>query len=261
VGIGVLVKRSGVLASDHGKLDLGREWKEDARFWLPGDREHLCYGYLRYAPDRGPEVHVMDAPLVPGFGQPPMTEIALFHGETLGGQPFTLLDGFLTNVSEMFGGGGPGGSIADALFATLVRGAHANGIDDVRGGEAIVEMDGLLDLLIGGKVGQALLRVTAEKDSHDQIAFDLPFGTLILRAGAGGSFSPTERKHSLGASASVRLDDELLLSQIDRLLGPLRDLIVFATREPSFISDLVLLPPKTTRPESSKPSGTRASSA
>lgn len=227
----------------------GREWMEDARFWLPDDRERLCYGHLRYAPDRGPEVHVMDSPLVPGYGEPPISEIPVFHGETLGGQPFTLLDGFLTNASEKFGGGGPAGSIADALFATLVRGAHVNGVDEVRCGEAIVEMHGLLDLLIGAKVDQPLLQVTAEKASHDQIAVDMPFGTLTLGAGVGGSFSRTERKHTLGASAFVRFNDELLLSQIDRLLGPLRDLIVFATRESSFISDLVLLPPKTTPPE------------
>lgn len=227
----------------------GGEWTEDARFWLPDDSENVCYGHLRYAPDRGPEVHVMDSPLVPGYGRPAISEIPVFYGESLGGQPFTLLGGFLTNASEKFGGGGPGGSTADALFATLVRGAHVSSIDDVSGGEAVAQIHGLLELLLGGRVGKPLLRVAAEKDSHDQIVVDLPFGTLILSAGAGGSFSRTERRHTLSASALVRFDDELRLPRIDRLLAPLRDLIVFGTREPSYISDLRLLPPKTTPPE------------
>ncbi|MCA1701000.1 MAG: hypothetical protein LC790_19735, partial [Actinobacteria bacterium] len=226
----------------------GVEWKEDARFWLPDDRGHLCYGSLRYSPDRGPEVHLVDSPLVPG-NDPPISDIPVLHGESLGGQPFTLLDGFLTNASEKFGGPGPTGSVADALFSTLVRGGHVKRVGDVRGGEVFVQVHGLLELLTGGQVDQPLLKVKAERGSHDQIAVDMPFGCLSLSAGAGGSFSRTERKHTLGASAAVRLDAERPLPEIDRLLEPLRDLVVFATREPSFVADLRLLPPKTSPPE------------
>jgi hypothetical protein len=191
----------------------------------------------------------MDSPLVPGYGKPPISGIPALHGESLGGEPFTLLDGFLTNASEKFGGGGPGGTVADALFAMLVRGAHVQHVDDVRGDEVVVQVHGLLELLIGGKVGQPLLEVTAEKDSHDQMAVDLAFGTLTLSAGAGGTFSRTERKHTLGASAVARFDSEHPLPEIDRLMAPLRDLVVFATREPAFVATQQLLPPKTTPPK------------
>jgi len=83
-------------------------WEEEGRFWLPGERDDLCYGKIAFTPVGGPVVHMMDSPLLPAHKNP-IGNIPSMHGETLGGHALTLLDGIRTSGLQ--------GSRGDSIIA------------------------------------------------------------------------------------------------------------------------------------------------
>jgi hypothetical protein len=220
-------------------------WQEEGRFWLPDDNDQLRYGHLAFNPARGVIAHIMDWPLLP-FD---VSDVPVMHGESLAGKPFTLIHGLVTHRQDSLGGPGPSGGTVDVLFHTLVRGVHVAAPDDVTAGVANVHIRGLLTLVAHGGDGHAMLSVRPERDSRDHLAIPLPFGRLLLSAGAQYAIGAGHRAFSLAAQAEFVFARVVKLEDVDEAVSPLEDLVVFATRRHAFIETLRLFPPESPGPE------------
>jgi Apea-like HEPN/ApeA N-terminal domain 1 len=212
-------------------------WIEEARFWLPG-QGGKSYGRLDYAPDRGPGAHLIDSPLAERDRDASPEEIPALHGETLGGQPFTLLDLWVVGHQRWWGAG-DGGNTVDVLGSMLVRGAHIDSDSDLHATNATVKLDGLYELLTGGAVDQPLFALSAGPDAHAHLEVSLKGATLRLAVGAREQIGRHRQSAELEASAHLKLDKRLSLADLDdQFLLPLRDLIIFAGNLPSWIQQL-----------------------
>ena len=208
-------------------------WSEEARFWLPGDTRQ-AYGRLDFAPLRGPGVHVVDSPL----GHRDRREVVdVLYGETLGGSPLTLFDGQIVGSMRY---GGSFGNTADVVFTTLVRGKRLERLNAVRAAAASVAIHGLREFLRGGKVDTQLLDVTSDRDSHAQCEVALPLGALRMTAHAAENWNRDESTTVVHAQANFEFHRPHSLIEVDAAVAPLRDLVVFSTRQPSFVTGLRL---------------------
>lgn len=166
-------------------------------------------------------------------------EVPALHGETLGGVPLTLLDGWVLGGTR-YGIGN--GSQVSALFTTLVSGVHVATAEEVRGGWAGIAVQGLLEVLTGGKVDHPLLSVRAEQDSHDQMRTAVPGMEMVLHAGASESWSRFNSSVTVGAGARFEFDHETTLAEVDAAVGPLVDMVTFSTRAAAAVTRLRLGP-------------------
>jgi hypothetical protein len=192
---------------------------------------------------------MMDSPLHSRDGLLPETShVPALLGETLGGVPFALFDGDVTHQIEYLGGPGRGGNIVDVLFKTAARGVHVRDPDEIVISEATVRLHGLLELLTGGQIDTPLLTVSPERGSSDHVVIELPESRLSLVAGPTEKRSRRETSQTLDAFAHFSLPVGVALSELDRLIEPLRDMVTFSTREPSSEIDLSGWPPRTVEP-------------
>lgn len=213
-------------------------WHEECRFWLHGGSE-VSYGRLDYHPRRGPGAHLLDTPLGGRNRLESPERLAALHGESLGGVPFSLLDAWVTGGHRYHGN--RRGNTVDVLGTTLVRRAHVASTDEVSVTEARLEVQGLLEAVTGGVVDSPpLFAISATADAHDALSVALPLASLTLHVGAGESIARHTSSVTLGAAAHIKLEaGPVPLAEFDqRYAGPLRDLVMFATAEPSWIESL-----------------------
>ncbi len=215
---------------------LEQSWRQEGRFWLPGS-EARVYGWIDYAPDRGLAVHLLESP----FAASPMDSLhvdALF-GESLDEWPCTLIDGELVIPRPIT----PSNAhTADLVFETMLRGGHVTDLEQVTGRMARVAIHGLRELLRGGAFGPALLQVTADHESNDQLIVEMPWGSLqLVAAGMQTNWSRDETRIAVNAHAQMQFAEALSLPAVDALIEPLRDLVIFARSRPSYVTALTLL--------------------
>lgn len=227
---------------------LEQQWRQEGRFWLPAS-EKKVYGWVDYAPDRGLAVHLLESPL----SATPMDSLhvdALF-GESLDGWPWTLLDGELLTPNPIT----PSNAhTADLAFETMLRGGHVTDPNEATGRMASVALHGLRELLRGGGFGPALLDVTADHESTDQLIVEMPWGSLqLIAAGMQTKWSRDETRLAVNAHAQMQFSDALSLPAVDVLVEPLRDLVTFSRGRASYVTALTLLTPNPpTRPDEYK---------
>jgi hypothetical protein len=163
---------------------------------------------------------------------------ALF-GESLDGWPWSLIDGELVPPRPIT----PSNAhTADLLFETMLRGGHITDPERATGRMAHVALHGLRDLLRGGGFGPALLHVTADHESNDQLIVEMPWGSLqLVAAGMQTNWSRDETRIAVNAHAQMQFTEPLPLPAIDALIEPLRDLVIFASTQPSYVTALTLL--------------------
>jgi hypothetical protein len=216
--------------------ELERSWRQEGHFWPPGS-DAKSAGWIDYRPDRGVAVHLLESPLPAA----PMDEYHLdvLYGESLDGWPWSLFDGELVGPSTITPGDARS---ADIVFDTLVRGGHLDGPADVVGTIARVAIHGLRELLRGGGFGPALLSVTADEECNDQLIVEMPWGSLrLLAAGTQTKWSRDETRVAVRAHVQMHFDQPLALPDVEALVEPLRDLVIFARTRPSHVTGLALL--------------------
>jgi ApeA N-terminal domain 1 len=218
--------------------ELEQSWRQEGRFWLPGSDTKTA-GWIEYAPDRGIAVHLLESPLA----ATPMDSFSLdaLHGESLDGGPWSLFDGELVTPRPITPSNA---GTADLVFETLIRGGHIADLQGVTGQMAHVAVHGLRELLRGGGFGESLLAVTADRECHDQLVIEMPWGSLqLIVAGTQTRWSRDETRIAVGAHAQMSFSEALSLPAVDALVEPLRDLVIFARTSPSHVTGLRLLRP------------------
>ena len=217
------------------------DWEEEGRFWLPDDARKY-YGRIDYAPSRGPGVHLLDSPLGqrdPNEIRPPRPR--LLFGETIGGTPFTLFDGWVVGSTSYGFGTHSKGNAANAIFNTLVVGEHFDDISEMTAPAAWVSLQGFREFVMGGSVDRPVLFITAGADREESLDVALPEGRLVLRAGSRSRHRREESAAEVVAGAYFDFESEKGLDVVDDAVDTLMDLVVFATRHPSWIHRLKLL--------------------
>jgi hypothetical protein len=163
------------------------------------------------------------------------------HGESLDGGPWSLFDGELVTPRPITPSNA---GTADLVFETLIRGGHIADLQGVTGQMAHVAVHGLRELLRGGGFGESLLAVTADRECHDQLVIEMPWGSLqLIVAGTQTRWSRDETRIAVGAHAQMSFSEALSLPAVDALVEPLRDLVIFARTSPSHVTGLRLLRP------------------
>jgi hypothetical protein len=182
-------------------------------------------------------VHLFESPL-PGSLWDPIRVDAL-HGETLGGSPFSLLDGEVVGPTTIT----PSSArTADIAFAALVEGGHVTTLDEVAGNLASVGLHDLREFLRGGGFGTPLLNVSADRECVAHCTVDFDWGSLqLLAAGVQTKWSRDETRTEVKAHAQLRFREEAALSTVDAVIEPLRDLVSFSTGRASYVTGLSLL--------------------
>jgi hypothetical protein len=212
----------------------------EGRFWLPNDR-YRSYGRLEYDAEHGVHLHLVDTNLSEGTDERPQAArpIDVLYAETLGGSPLTVLGLYPTNWS-MHGAGPAAGDVIDGFVQRVLRGVHLRDYDELVAPSAVATLHGLREFLVGGQVdGGPLPRPT---DNHRaevlSVEIDEDVG-LLLAASRQGRVSRDEEQSKTHASAQWTMDPPLSLPRLERdYVGPLQDLILFATRRQSYLTGL-----------------------
>jgi hypothetical protein len=218
-------------------------WAEECRFWLPAS-DRVSYGTLSYSPDRGPTAHLLDSELGDGHRLETPEHVTALHGESLGGTPFSLLDAWVIG-GRRFVGEEKTGNTVDVVASALVRRAHIVSLAGLRFDAAGLTARGLLECVTGGKVdGSRLFEVAPTTKAHEELSVPLDGATVTISVWTSEQFGRHETSTVLGANASFKLENGLDLGEFDEnYADPLRDLITFATREPSWIETLTVRRP------------------
>ncbi len=212
----------------------------EGRFWLPHDR-HRSYGRLEYDMEQGVRIHLVDTNLtqLTDTGPRGPAPADVLFGEALGGQPLTVLGFFPTNWS--YHGYGPAaGDVIDGFGERLIRGAHVRSAQDLHVSTVGSSLHGLREFLTGGSVDGGPLPIPSDPHKAETLPVPLPNGVeLLLFASQQRSFSREKESMEIRASAQWTLDPTVPLPDFERdLLGPLCDLILFATRRQSHVTAL-----------------------
>lgn len=213
----------------------------EGRFWLPGDR-HRSYGRVVFDHQEGVRLHLVDTNLTrwkdaEGPGAPPYAEV--LHGETLGGTPVTVLDLYITHWSVQ-GFGPSAGDVVDGFGGQLLRGVHVHRADEVVALTAGCSLHGLEEFLTGGAVDAGVLSPSTDPHAPaDVLVIPLQRAELRLSAHRRWSLSRGTETKEISVSAHWEFDPALSLPEIEReYLGPLMDLVHFATRRESYLIGL-----------------------
>ena len=216
---------------------IGNEpWREECRFWLPDD-DHVSYGWLDYAPDRGVEAHIMDTPLADREDSDEEEQIEAIFGETLGRLPFSLLH--VWRLNTRWPGGGSldvqSGNIVDFAAGYVVRRAHVRSLEEILVKRGAPEVSGLWEFLSGGTVDKGLLPVPPGPNAYDDFSVPLERAELHLAVWANERHGARLTSAELQAGASFEPAEPMPLPEFsERYSDPFRDLVAFATDEPTF---------------------------
>jgi hypothetical protein len=150
-------------------------------------------------------------------------EVAV-HGRLLEGEPCTLLKWHLRGLHERWP---PGGWRAQLTVNLALIGTHVHRLEEFTFASAGMRLHGLREFL----------RQPAQSNDLAPADVGVPGGrvTFDLRCDVQLS-SPDIEIREVTAAATIELEEAAPLSEWDkRWVGPLRDLVVFATREPTWI--------------------------
>jgi hypothetical protein len=214
-------------------------WELEGRFWEPGDTEHRFYGRLRHTALDGPTFHFVDSTLNTGPIQGPAGPIEILLGETLGGIPLTVL-GFYPSRWAAHGLGS--GNTVDGFADSVIAGAWLATLTELEVSAVSVKVHGLLETLTGGTAEGGPLNPTADEHGCDRMTVELSDGVgLVLQTGESRSVSRRREHSEVTAGAHLSLKPPLPFAELERkYLQPLCDLVLFATRRPSYVESLAI---------------------
>jgi hypothetical protein len=213
----------------------------EGRFWLPTDR-HRSYGRIDYDAEHGIRLHLVDTNLTQwddGSGPRGPGPVEVLLGESLGGQPLTVL-GFYTTKWTYHGLGPGGGDVLDGFAQRVLRGIHARSDNDLAAPSVTCSLYGLREFLVGGEVDGGPLPRPTDPHRAEMLSVDIAEGiTLLLSAARQEHFNLEQESSEVRANAQWNLDPPLPLPRLERdYIRPLQDLILFATRRQSYVTGL-----------------------
>lgn len=213
------------------------------------------YGVLRFSPEDGMRVDVL-GPSGDPFAVPTGT-FALW-GDTLDGWPCSLLPSFVENESGTLGAH----ASREVVGSVFVLGAHVRDLDELDIGRARLRFPGLREFLWHPHLGPIGLPRGGEGPAElVERTVSVPGGRLTFRLEWEVAKAAHEQRHVRPGEVVVELDQPATLERWMCDWGrPLRDLLVFAMREPSrpeaFVAcfDVTVPPPrwKPNRPPTEK---------
>jgi hypothetical protein len=186
-----------------------------------------AYGVLRFSPAHGLRVDAL-GPSGDPFAVP--TGASALWGETLDGRPCSLLD---VRVNE---NGTLGAHASRELVGRVfVLGAHVRDLDELEIRRARLRFPGLREFLWHPHLGPiGLPRVGEGPDELVEQTVSVPGGRLTFRLEWEVVKAAHEQRHVRSGEVVVELDEPAILERwMCDWVRPLRDLLVFAMREPS----------------------------
>ncbi len=207
-------------------------------FWweAEGDPEGRSYGLLRYAPDTGITLELVDDR---GRHSSDSDDTASrdLHGVTTDGVPCTVFDALNVNSTVKF----PSGlQRREWQSSVLAYGAWLRGWASVPVSSVVVEWRGLTEWITRPSRGVGGGQRGLSPDS-DHVTFEVDGATVSL--GLERTSRRTSLEHVGRWSGTVRVDTPEPVAMTDfssRYLTPLRDLIIFGTSEETAIDTLML---------------------
>lgn len=214
----------------------------EGRFWLPGEENRRFYGRVEHDLDRGVRLHLVGSNLIELSPDGPVrpSPVDVIYGEALGGVPLTL-QGVYPARWRISGLGGSGDDdVVDGFADRLLRGAHVPVEEEPQAAMARSSLKGLREFLIGGTVDGGPLAVPADDLAAEVLNVSLRDGTsLLLIAERRPILGPIDQSSEVVAAAQWTFDPPLPLSEVEeRWMGPLQDLVLFATRSQSYVTGL-----------------------
>jgi hypothetical protein len=217
----------------------------EGHFWLPGEEGHRFYGRLEYDIEHGVQAHFVDTNLIQHAPDGPVQPgaIDVLHGEALGGTPLTL-QGFYPAKWRLTGMRPSGDDVIDGVVRRLLRGAHIPVDEEPRAAIAGTSLKGLREFLIGGIVDGGPLQVPVEDLRGENLNVELAGGvSLLLNVHRQPTMGRVDRHSEVVASAQWSCDPPISLDDLEEhWIGPLKNLILFATRAQSYVLALGLHP-------------------
>ncbi len=213
----------------------------EGHFWLPGEEGRRFYGRLEHDLDRGVRLHFVGSNLIElspeGRVQPGRVDVV--YGEALGGAQLTL-QGVYPAKWRLSGLLRSGDDVVDGYADRLLRGGHVPVAEEPQVAMARSSLKGLREFLIGGTVDGGPLAVPEDDLAAEVLNVSLRCGTsLLLIAERRPRLGPVDQASEVLAAAQWSFDPPVSLSEVEeRWIGPLQDLILFATRSQSYVTGL-----------------------
>jgi hypothetical protein len=206
----------------------------EGRFWQP-DSSQKFYGRISFARDDGLRVHFVGADLGQSApnGLPRPARSPVLFGEDLANAPLTLL-GFVPLNWRYHGWPGTQNNVIDGRADRLLIGGHFSTTREAVAALAHASLHGLEELLIGTRIeGGPLRRPQSDMDS-DFLSVDAGSGVALLLIVTRIPLSA--ERSELRATSQWTCDPPIAFEDLEgNYLEPLRDLVLFATRQQSFI--------------------------
>lgn len=224
------------------------QWDEngelEGRFWLPETSDDF-YGRLLHDPRDGPRFHFFGCPTVdPGSREAPLPPECRLLGESPGGGRLTVDGFFPTNWTQY--GLPVRDATVDGFARSLLDGCHLAPDQPLELPVLTASLWGLKETLIGaatdtdrllnphGQLGQSGFA------KGEDLTIELP-GDVALSLHAGEQPSFTRHAESTEVVAQVQVDapGPIESDEVERrYLVPIKELITFATRRPSYVRKL-----------------------
>ncbi len=137
---------------------------------------------------------------------------------------------------------GSGDDVIDGMVRRLLRGAHVLVGEEPRAAIAVASLKGLREFLVGGIVDGGPLPVPGEDLGGEVLNAELADGVrLLLSVYRQPTLGRVDRHSEVVASAQWSCDPPVALDALEeRWIGPLQDLILFATQAQSYLLSLGL---------------------
>jgi hypothetical protein len=150
-------------------------------------------------------------------------QVVVIHGESLDGQPLTVLGAFATKRTN---------DLEDFRFNGLLIGIHVMDENELAFARGAIHLRGLREWLSEGHSRGSALRRKDREDLPDPLEVTIEQATMSLAYSRHASHSLFRDSVSIDAQALVDLSEPLPVDEWrEKWVRPLQDFLVFATRE------------------------------
>jgi hypothetical protein len=208
-------------------------------FWLP-DEDRSAYGRLEHDLRDGPRLHPVGEGFVSYSNGAPhsLPQVTTIYGQQAGGPLLTVL-GFERMASAM-PLGDPHGVVIDGVADRVIVGVNVPSADALTSSLFVCSLFGLREFSIGTDHQRGFLERPGEEEHSQPLQVDLGNGChLMLTAFRRRDGRVVDLRTQVLVSAQFEVSPARSLPEIERdAVGPLRDLVTFATLRQSYVTEL-----------------------
>jgi len=217
----------------------GESFSFQGFWWIPSkDRSvYRAQGKLHHEPSNGIRVEAVNLYGDPADGPENALggpgSIPILHGETVEGQPCTLLDVICSNSHGKLGGH------SEQLLTSnfLVHGAHASGAEEIVSTRIRVSFRGLAEWLIAPWPGR-------DPALKDEVTLEIPLdgARLTFQEESYESVDRFSEVRNKSFSALFEFDQPVTLADLnEKYVRPLHDLLILGTNEEIRVTERTIL--------------------